>query len=509
MPTPLTTPVAPRPLDAVSASAIGLAAARLANLAQLAWAASSFQHRRERLRAFRSLLAEHALRLAQASAEARQRPIAETLTAEVIPLAEACRFLEQQAAKILATHRLGRRGRPLWLNQVEAEIHREPLGVILLITPANYPLFLPGVQALQALAAGNAVLLKPAPGGESAAHALVDLLRHAGIDHRLIQVLPTAPESVRGALEGGAAKVFLTGSAATGAAVLAELAPRLIPATMELSGCDAVFVRADADLDLAVRALVFGLRLNNGATCIAPRRIFVHHSVASQFEGRLATALQSPPTPAPPLTLRLELRRALDDALAQGAHLLSGRLLPDHNCLPPLVVAGASTSMRLLHEDVFAPVMSLVTVADDREALEKAQHCPYALGATIFSRDEIAARELAARVRAGLVIINDIIVPSADPRVPFGGRGHSGFGLTRGAEGLLEMTVPKVISVRRAKQLPHLDPSGEDDAALFSSFLLATHGRGLRRRLSAFKQLFNSVLNRRGNPSPNDKPQTP
>lgn len=467
-------------------------------MAQRIWETTTLPHRIGLLRAFRSLLAEHGPRLAAASAEPRERPLSESLTAEVIPLADACKFLEREARQLLAPRKLGRRGRPLWLSGVTTEIRPEPLGVVLVIAPGNYPLFIPGVQVLQALTAGNAVLLKPGALGTLAARALADLLHHAGFDHRLVQVLPESKESVRGALDGGVAKVFLTGSAQTGAAVQAELAPRLIPSTMELSGCDAVFVRADADLGLAARALMFGLRLNNGGTCIAPRRIFVHQSAATEFEGRLAEALQAGSVNTALLALKPGLQRILSEALAQGAHLLSGKLLNTGDCIPPLVVAGASTSMRLLHEDVFAPIMSLVTVADDVEALELARQCPYALAATIFSRDEVTARDLAQRIHAGLVIVNDIIVPSADPRTPFGGRARSGFGVTRGAEGLLEMTAPKVVTIRRSRFLPHLDEPSANDVALFSSYLLATHGRGWKRRFNAAKKLFRlSVLRRR------------
>jgi len=423
--------------------------------------------------------------------------MSESLTAEVIPLADACKFLESRAKTILAPRKLGRSGRPIWLNAVASEIRREALGVVLVIAPGNYPLFIPGVQVLQALTAGNAVLLKPGALGTPAARALAGLLHHAGFDHRLIQVLPESTASVRGALDGGVAKVFLTGSAQAGAAIQAELAPRLIPSTMELSGCDAVFVRADADLDLAVRALTFGLRLNNGATCIAPRRIFVHQSVATEFEGRLGVALQAETASAAPLALTPELQRILNDALAQGAHLLSGKLLSTGDCIPPLVVAGASTSMRLLHEDVFAPIMSLVTVTDDVEALEMARQCPYALAATVFTSDECTARELAHHIHAGLVIVNDMIVPSADPRIPFGGRGRSGFGVTRGAEGLLEMTSPKVVTVRRSRFLPHFDEPSMDDLELFSNYLLAAHGSGWSKRFTAFRSLIRLTAQRR------------
>lgn len=510
---PITTPLRPSSSDEIDPAALGLSAARSAVAAQGLWSNTALSRRIELLRTFRDLLAQHGPRLAESSAVPRSRPIAESLTAEVIPLAEACKFLEREAQRILAPRKLGRRGRPLWLSGVTTEIRREPLGVVLVVAPSNYPLYIPGVQALQALAAGNAVLLKPGAQGTAIAHALTELLQHAGFNHQLVQVLPESPEAVAGAARGGVAKVFLTGSDQTGAAVQRLLAPLLIPATMELSGCDAAFVRADADLELTTRALTFGLRLNNGATCIAPRRIFVHRSIATEFEGRLATALQVASATTTPLALKPELSRLLNDALAQGAHLLSGKLLDTGDCIPPLVVGGASTSMRLLHEDVFAPVMSLVTVADDLEALEKARQCPYALAATVFTRDESAARELSGRIHAGLVIVNDMIVPSADPRIPFAGRGSSGFGVTRGAEGLLEMTTPKVVAIQHNRFLPHLDAPRAGDAEFFSSYLLAAHASGWKRRFSALKKLIRlGRLRERASRQPNSiaaAPQSP
>ena len=123
------------------------------------------------------LIAEHAGQLAEASASARLRPTLESLTAEVLPLAEACRFLEREAGKLLAPLRLGKRGLPLWLAGVRSEIQREPFGVVLIIGPGNYPLLLPGVQLIQALVAGNAVLLKPGVGGTDRGPSIVRLDR--------------------------------------------------------------------------------------------------------------------------------------------------------------------------------------------------------------------------------------------------------------------------------------------------------------------------------------------
>lgn len=469
-----------------------------ARAAQPAWGARPVARRLRVVRRLRRRLAADAAALAAVAGRPGDAGLAETLTAEVLPLADACRFLERRAEALLAPRRPGAEGRPGWLAGVELEIRREPLGVVLVIAPGNYPLFLPGVQALQALVAGNAVVLKPGRGGTAAADRLARLAVGAGLDPRLLAVLPEEPEAARGAIAAGVDKVLLTGSAATGRQVLAELAPRLVPAAMELSGCDAAFVRADADVELAARALAFGLRLNGGATCIAPRRVFVHRSLAPVLErrlGELAAAL--PARPVSPAAARRAVELAAAE-VARGARLVAGRLDPGAlgGPFPPLVVAAVGPASPLLAEDLFAPVLALVAVDDDEAALTAAGGCPYALGATVFGRDEAAARRLALRVRAGVVVINDAIVPTADPRLPFGGRGDSGFGVTRGADGLLALTAVKAVALRAGGRLDHLQPPRAGDAALFAAWIELVHG-GWRRRLGALGRLLAALGRRR------------
>jgi acyl-CoA reductase-like NAD-dependent aldehyde dehydrogenase len=369
------------------------------------------------------------------------------------------------------------------------------------IGPGNYPLLLPGVQIVQALVAGNAVVLKPGGGGMAAARCLHRLIELAGIDPRLVGILPESAEAARLAIAARPDKVLFTGSAAVGETVLFQLAPQLTPATMELSGCDAVIVRADADLDLVVKALKFALTLNDGATCMAPKRVFVSAARATELEGRLAEAMR-------PTTITLPLSPALqssfDDLLAHGAHFIAGGLVGDRRVRMPAVLGGVSPASKFLREDVFAPVLALVTVADDHEMVLRTNDCPYALGVSIFTRDEAAGRELAARVHAGVVTINDLFLPTADARLPFGGRHRSGFGSTRGVEGLLELTVPKAVTVSRSRFRFAFEPPHPDDAALFQSYLTAAHQRGFLTRLKAVGQVLKNLVRRgRSNSSQN------
>lgn len=478
----------PEPLRLADGSSRAIFAARRARQAQKSWRETPIRSRLAIVSRARRRLAGEAPRLARA-VEVAGRSVAETLTSEVLPLLEACRFLERRAGKILRPRRPG--GTPLWLAGNRVEIVREPYGVVLVLGAFNYPLFLAGTQALQALVAGNAAVVKPGRGGGAVLRRLHDALVGAGLDADLMPILDDSDSAGRVALGAGVDKVLLTGSAATGRTVLGRLAEELVPATMELSGCDAVFVRHDADVDLAARALRFGLELNAGATCIAPRRVYVHRSLAAPLEGRLKELLAE--APERPVSALAELRAgsAIVDALRLGARLLTGGR-PEEGRMRPTVLAEVTPDAILLKSDIFAPILGLVPVDGDEDALELAAACPYALGAVVFGGED-ASRDLASRLDAAVVVVNDLIVPTADPRVPFGGRGRSGFGTTRGAEGLLELTRPKSILVRRGRRRPHLDPPPADAETLFTDYIRATHSGGVVPRLAALFHMIRTA----------------
>ena len=399
--------------------------------AQASWALQSISARLRFVRKLRHFIAAQADELAAAAAAVKGRPVAEKLASEVLPLADACRWLEGRATRVLAPRRCGKEGRPFWMRGVSFEVQRQPFGVVLVIGPANYPLFLPAVQTLHALVAGNAVLLKPAPGTLGVASAFSEMTRAAGLGHGLLVILPTSVESVGAAIAQGVDKVIFTGSSEHGQDVLRHLASQNTPAVMELSGEDPVLVFGDADLDLVVRALRFGTRWNGGDTCIAPRRVLVIEALADDLLARLSQAGLAP--------------------------------------------------------------LPLERVSDEVTAAERAMATNFALGVSIFSRDVSKARTFATRIKSGFVLINDLIVPTADPRMPFGGVKASGFGVTRGDEGLLEMTFPHVVAVRAGKSRPHLDELGTDAARLFSSYIFAAHGKG-QRRIGALGNLIGALI---------------
>jgi aldehyde dehydrogenase (NAD+) len=453
--------------------------------AQKIWARTRLKGRLALLRRARHRIAATA---EQCASTVPRDNVADTLVVEVLPLIEACRFLEREAAWILAPQTLSSHTRPFWLRRIDAETRRDPLGVVLIIAPANYPLFLPGVQALQALAAGNAVLWKPAPGGTSAAEALRDALLGAGLDPALLQLLDESASAAVDAIAAGVDKVFLTGSLATGTAVLHELADRLTPAVMELSGCDAVFVLPGAELDRAVAALAFGLRLNGSATCMAPRRLFL----VGDHPG-LVQALLDQCKSLNPVVLPVHTQSQLADLLLD-ARRLGGSILRDESDagLRYALVNRATPEMRIAQADIFAPVLCIIQVADREAAIAAHAICPYALTAAIFG-PRPDALQLASQLPVGTVLINDLIVGTADPRVSFGGRKSSGFGVTRGREGLLEMTTLKTIVTQRSRDQRAYRPTTPAHQPFFAGYIEAMHGGRWRTRWRGLRRFFRAA----------------
>ena len=458
--------------------------------AQARWAALPIHDRLQVFKRARHTLAQQADELASATSPDLARTPADTLVAEVLPLLEACRFLERQASRILAPRKLDRAGRPLWLAGVEAEIRRAPFGTVLVIGPANYPLFLPGVQTLQALAAGNAVTWKPGRGGAAVAHLCAQALYDAGLPRDLLTVTDDSIEAAERALNARPDKVIFTGSGATGRILLRRLAETATPSVMELSGCDAVIVFPSADLARTARALAFGMRLNGSSTCMAPRRLILA-GLALRQRATLLEALRQQFAAIPEITLTASVAQhlsdLLDDARQLGAEIIGSR---HGRTTQPLLVLHGRPEMALAQADLFAPVLTVFEAArlDEAVALESAS--PLLLTTAIFSGDEAEARQFASRLSASTVLINDLIAPTADPRLPFGGHGASGFGVTRGAEGLLEMTRTKVVSVRRNREARHYDATDARHASLFAGLNAALHAGSLAARWSGMRRLI-------------------
>ncbi|QDV13573.1 NAD/NADP-dependent betaine aldehyde dehydrogenase [Rosistilla oblonga] len=471
--------------------------------AQKQWARLSVRQRGLRMHAVQTRIAQVADDLCDLVTLPQRRSKTETLSAELIPLCEALRYLQRDAAKVLATRKLPLSGRPLWLWGTRAEVQRVALGRVLIIAPWNYPLFLAGVQAAQALVAGNAVLLKPAPGCEAATATLVDCFQ-AAVGTDLIRQVGSDPEVATRLIQAGVEKVVLTGSSTTGRRVGSVAADALTPATMELSGCDAMVVLPEADRARVVESLLFGLSFNSGATCIAPRRIFLCQRQSDHYRKLLKQRLvQMPSIPVHP-AVQTRMIEAVEDAIARGARVVGGlwdrEAFERTGATPPLVLFGAQPDWPIMSADLFAPLAAVCDYASPDDLVDLVARAPYALAASIFGPQK-EARQLADLLDVGTVTINDLIVPTADPRIPFGGRRASGFGTTRGAEGLLAMTCPRVIATQRLRHPKHLAAPTAGDEAILAGLLQLKFAAGWRLRLRGLGQMVRGIRQSRNNDS--------
>jgi acyl-CoA reductase-like NAD-dependent aldehyde dehydrogenase len=479
-----------------------------ARAAQRLWSQLPLRKRLQCVRQFRHLLTAEQDALCRAVQEDTDKPAIETIACELLPLGEACRFLQKQAPRLLRPRRVPLRQLPTWLYFQSDQVHRRPRGVIGIIGTWNYPLFLNGVQILQALTAGNAVIWKPSEVTPRSAEALAALLKRAGLADGVLQVLPATREMGRTLADADVDHIVFTGHADTGRRLAESLGRRLITSTLELSGCDAMFVLDDANVRLAARAAWFGATLNRGQTCLAVRRAYVAKPIYESF----LTAIEPLARAATRMKLGLpaqaqQAEELVQDALDHGARLIG---VEDTNVptgeFRPVALANATPDMAVCHAASFAPLMAVIPFDQVEDALAADAQCPYALGASIFTSDVKRGTRLAGRLRPGTVSINDVIAPTGHPATPFGGQGASGWGVTQGAEGLLEMTVPQVVSIRAGTWRPHYDPPGSTrltSLGTFQAMLRWGHAGSWRERLAGFFQLIRAL--RRSTPMPDSE----
>jgi acyl-CoA reductase-like NAD-dependent aldehyde dehydrogenase len=458
------------------------------------WAAESVRTRLRFVRRLRHALIADLDNLCAAVERDIGKPPGESLPGELFGLAAACRFLEKRAAGLLRPRKVPLGDRPLWLGGQHDWVHRRPRGVVGIMGTWNYPLFLNGVQIIQAVVAGNAVIWKPSEVAPTSADALWAWLQSADLPQDLVARLPATREAGPLLADAPIDHLVFTGHADTGRTLAAHLGRRLISSTLELSGCDAMFVLDDAVVDLAARAAWFGATLNRGQTCLAVRRVFVDRSLYEMFQAALEPLVKA----ATPVRLATpaQAQRAHDliaDALGHGARLLFpvSTGAPD-DAIRPAVVVDARPDMALCRRDSFAPLLAVLPYDRLDDALAANRQCDYALGASVFTRTPARARALAADLPAGVVTINDVIAPTAHPATPFGGVRASGWGVTQGAEGLLDMTVPQVVSVRKGRWRPHYDPPGSTtmtDLATLRAVLAWQHAPTFWQRVKALIRL--------------------
>jgi acyl-CoA reductase-like NAD-dependent aldehyde dehydrogenase len=324
---------------------------------------------------------------------------------------------------------------------------REPAGVVLGIAPWNAPVIL-GCRAIATpLACGNSVILKASERCPETHALIVDAFADAGFPDGVVNLVTNAPADaaeVVGALIDHPAvrRINFTGSTAVGRIVARRAAERLKPVLLELGGKAPLIVLEDADLDEAVKAAAFGAFMNAGQICMSTERIIVVDAIAESFAEMLAAKARSMPAPTVGAQVddaaQASVAALIDDALAQGARRIAEG--------SAAVIDGVTSDMRLYHDESFGPVVGIIRVANEEEAIRVANDSAYGLSASVFTRDVVRGLKVARRIRSGICHVNGPTVQD-EPQMPFGGVGASGYGRFGGNAGIEAFTELRWITI--------------------------------------------------------------
>ncbi len=432
---------------------------RRARAAQNDWARRSVEERCAKLRDLRICMMTARMELTETVVAESGKPRVEALFADVFVALDSAVYWSKNAPAALRTqpvphHSTAAKAKSGWLAY-------EPLGVIGIISSWNYPLAIPMSQIIPAVVAGNTVVCKTSDFTPQCGELIARLFRDAGLPQDLVTVVQGGGEVGQGLIDANPDKVLFTGSVATGRRVAETCARKLIPSVLELGGKDAMIVLADADLNIASSAAVWGSYTNCGQVCLSVERLFVEQAVAQRFAEMCVEktkklrlgAGNDPATDVGPLIRPEHVQRMselVEDAAARGAQVLCGgnpRRDLGPNFFEPTVILDADSSMRLFQEETFGPILAIRAVQNVEEAIEGANDSPFALAASVWASDVKRGKAIAQRLRAGAVMVNDAISYFGIAEAPHGGCGASGWGRTHGRAGLLEMVQTKYIDV--------------------------------------------------------------
>ena len=428
------------------------AAVERARTAAAWWAELGAAGRRARLTAWRTQLVRRTDELARLISDENGKPLDDAVVEVTIAIAHLA-WAARNAGRVL---------RRRWVNpgllaiNHSASVEYLPYGVVGVIGPWNYPVHTPMGSISYALAAGNAVVFKPSEYTPAVGSWLVDSFGGVVPEHPVFQLVTGFGQTGAALCEAGVDKLAFTGSASTGRRVMASCAATLTPCVIECGGKDALIVAADADLARAAEQAVWGSMFNAGQTCAGVERVYVEAAVYEPFVEQVTTLAAGVRTGgevgahygAITMPGQVEvISRHVSEAVDSGARALVGG--PESVRAPyvePVVLVDVPPDHPAMTEETFGPVVVISKVADLNEAVEAANSGNYGLGASVFSRSH--GRELADRLRAGMVSINSVLTYASVPGLPWGGSGDSGFGRIHGPDGLREFARSKAVTAQ-------------------------------------------------------------
>jgi acyl-CoA reductase-like NAD-dependent aldehyde dehydrogenase len=463
-----------------------------ARLAQERYAEASLADRRALLVRVAELVLERADAIADTIVAETGKPRVEAFTTELFPALDALVWLARNTPELLAPERVGYP--QLHLKHKRAWLHHDPIGVVGVISPWNFPFAIPFTQVAYAVAAGNAVVLKPSELTPLSGALVEQLFGDAGAPAGLVRAAQ-GDGDVGAALVAarGLGKVLFTGSAEIGRLVASAAGERLVPVTLELGGKDPMLVLDDADLARAVDGALWASFLNCGQVCSGVERIYVEGALYEPFVEELARrartlALGDELGPLISQEQRDKVAGLVDDALARGGRALTGGSAVDSPgwFFEPTVLVDVPRDARIEQEETFGPVVTVARVDGEDAAVRAANDSEFGLGASVWTRDAERAQRVAHRLRAGTVWHNDHVYSYAAAQAASGGRGESGFGRTHSKHGLYDLTAIKFVDQDSGRvPVPWWYPYDEHAAAAFRGVLGVLYGDGLGTRARA------------------------
>lgn len=467
----------------------------------------------------RTLIADQADEIAQLISTEVGKPLSECYSAEIAGVLDTCVWLNKNAARLLAPRKM-KLGNPLaWFKK--CYLHSEPLGVIGIISPWNFPFSIPMTTVLQAVAAGNTVVLKPSEKSTLVGLKIGQLFVQAGFPEGTVQVLIGDGQTGKFFSQNQQlSRLILTGSVRAGQRIVEQTATNLTPVTLELGGKDAAIVLPDAPVDYTARGLVWGAFTNAGQACASIERVYIVDGpnrsalIDAVIEktkqlrvgapATLANLASSQPNDIGPIIDEVQLSKIaaqVEEARQNGATVnCGGRVL---NELPgyfyePTVLTGVNHRMSVMREETFGPVIAIMVVGSVEEAVRLANDSDFGLTASIWSASVGYARTIAPLLQVGTVYVNDCIFSHAAPELPWGGVKHSGIGRSHSHIGLMDMVNIKNVNLDTASGAGRLwwYPYSGSHAKLFRGGIQAMHGSSIGARIKGAVQMVSNFFKR-------------
>ena len=436
--------------------------------AQHDWAGRSYRERGRLVMKARKIVLKEMEAIALLISRETGKPVAEAVSMELTPTLDLMQYFARHTGALLRPQSIGL-GLYALMGRSSYIVHK-PLGVVGIISPWNFPWATPLDEVVMALMAGNAVVLKPSELTPLTGLKIKDVFARAGLAEGLLEVV-TGDGSIGAALvAAGVDKVMFTGSVATGKRVAEAAAGYLTPVVLELGGKDPMIVMADADVSGAARGAVWGAFANSGQACASVERCYVHESIATRFIKEVVTETKrlrqqvgtNKDSDIGSMTSERQLRIVEDhvqEAIVRGATVLTGGHRPPNLSGPffePTVLTNVDHEMNVMREETFGPVLPIMTFKTDDEAVRLANDSVFGLTASVWTRDIARGKDLAERIDAGTVMVNEVLYTHGIAQTPWGGVKQSGLGRTHGRAGLLELVSSQHIHINRIPSIPDL-----------------------------------------------------